>query len=58
VSDQRSHEPDQERLDRLQVRIDEVREDVDDGTERDDEPRFIDRGTKSDVVDDTIAPPG
>jgi hypothetical protein len=50
--------PDQERLDELQERIDDVREEVNKGTELDDEPRFIDAGEKSDIVDDTIAPPG
>ena len=50
--------PDQERLDDLQDRIDEARKDVNEGTELDDEPRFIDVGEESDVVDDTIAPPG
>ena len=49
----------QERLDGLQERIDDVRESVNNGTELDDEPRFIDSGTEGDeVVDDTIAPPG
>lgn len=51
-------EPGQDRLDRLQERIDDVREDVNDGTELDEEPRFIDAGDESDAVDDTIAPPG
>lgn len=51
--------PDQERLDDLQDRIDDVRESVNEGTELDDEPRFIDAGTQGDeVVDDSIAPPG
>lgn len=49
----------QARLDGLQDRIDDVRTDVNDGTELDEEPRFIDRGALSDEhVDDTIAPPG
>ncbi len=49
----------QERLDDLQDRIDATRKDVNDGTELDDEPRFIDQGTVGEeVVDDTIAPPG
>ena len=52
-------EKDQERLDGLQERIDEVRKDVNDGTALDEEPRFIDEGTVGDeVVDDSIAPPG
>ena len=52
-------ERDQERLDDIQQRIDETRQDVNDGTELDEEPRFIDRGERSDEhVDDTIAPPG
>jgi hypothetical protein len=51
--------PDQDRLDDIQERIDEVRESVNDGTELDDEPRFIDSGeVGEEVVDDTIAPPG
>ena len=49
---------DQEKLDEIQERIDEVRESVNEGTELDDDPRFIDSGEESDVVDDTIAPPG
>jgi hypothetical protein len=50
---------DQEKLDDIQRRIDETRESVNDGTELDDEPRFIDEGTVGDgTVDDTIAPPG
>ena len=49
--------PDQERLDDIQDRIDEVRESVNDGTDLDEEPRFIDSGTEGDeVVDNTIAP--
>ena len=49
--------PDQERLDDIQERIDEVRESVNDGTDLDEEPRFIDSGTEGDeVVDDAIAP--
>ena len=52
-------ERDQQRLDDIQQRIDETRKDVNDGTELDEEPRFIDRGELSDEhVDDTIAPPG
>ena len=52
-------ETDQRKLDDLQPRIDETRADVNDGTELDDEPRFIDRGELSDEhLDDTIAPPG
>lgn len=51
--------PDQDRLDDIQERIDEVRESVNEGTELDDEPRFIDSGDEgTEVVDDTIAPPG
>ena len=51
--------PDQDRLDDIQERIDDVRDSVNDGTELDEEPRFIDRGERSDEhVDDTIAPPG
>jgi hypothetical protein len=50
---------DQQKLDELQHRIDKTRESVNDGTELDDEPRFIDEGTVgNEVVDDTIAPPG
>ena len=50
---------DKDRLDDLQDRIDETREDLADMTGTDDEPRFIDRGEMSDeAVDDTIAPPG
>lgn len=45
----------QERLDALQDRIDEVHEDVNEGTELDDEQRFIDSGEHG-PVDDTIAP--
>jgi len=49
----------QDRLDDLQERIDDVRESANEGTELDDEPRFIDRGTEGEeVVDDSIAPPG
>ena len=52
-------ETDQQKLDDIQDRIDETRESVNDGTELDDEPRFIDRGTVGEeTVDDTIAPPG
>lgn len=52
-------ENDQQKLDDIQERIDATRESVNDGTELDDEPRFIDHGTVGDeVVDDTIAPPG
>jgi hypothetical protein len=52
-------EHDQERLDDLQRRIDETRREVNEGTELDDEPRFIDEGTVGEeTVDDTIAPPG
>lgn len=58
MSDHAGAGADQERLDDLQDRIDDVRRDVNDGTELDDEPRFIDRGSESDEVDDTIAPPG
>ena len=51
--------PDQDKLDDLQERIDDVREFVNNGTELDDEPRFIDSGTEGEeVVDDSIAPPG
>ena len=50
---------DQKKLDDIQRRIDETRESVNDGTELDEEPRFIDDGTVGDeTVDDTIAPPG
>jgi hypothetical protein len=49
-------EREQDRLDDLQDRIDEVREDVNNATDLDDERRFIDDGEKSDAVDDTIAP--
>lgn len=49
----------QDRLDDLQERIDTTRASVNDGTELDDEPRFIDPGTEGEeVVDDSIAPPG
>lgn len=49
----------QERLDRLQEKIDEERADLAEHTGHDDEPRFIDEGTVGEeVVDDTIAPPG
>ena len=49
---------DKDRLDDLQDRIDETREDLAEMTGTDDEPRFIDRGELSDeAVDDTIAPP-
>ncbi|HUP84722.1 MAG TPA: hypothetical protein VM143_03545 [Acidimicrobiales bacterium] len=48
--------PDQNQLDDLQERIEDVREDVNDGTELDDEPRFVDAGTEDEAVDDTIAP--
>ena len=49
---------DKDRLDDLQDRIDDTREDLADMTGTDDEPRFIDRGELSDeAVDDTIAPP-
>jgi hypothetical protein len=49
--------PEQERLDDLQERIDDVREFVNNGTDLDEEPRFIDDGTEGDeVVDDAIAP--
>jgi hypothetical protein len=59
VSDTTGDSPEQDRLDDLQDRIDEVRESVNDGTELDDEPRFIDEGTEGEeVVDDSIAPPG
>ena len=52
-------EADQQKLDDIQHRIDETRKSVNDGTELDDEPRFIDEGTiGEEVVDDTIAPPG
>jgi hypothetical protein len=48
-----------DRLDDLQDRIDDTREDLAEMTGTDDEPRFIDRGEASDeAVDDTIAPPG
>ncbi len=48
-----------DRLDELQERIDEGREDLADLSGTDDEPRFIDRGELSDeAVDDTIVPPG
>jgi hypothetical protein len=56
MTDTSGSSSEQERLDRLQDRIDDVREDVNAGTELDDEPRFIDDGDESDVVDDTIAP--
>ena len=50
---------DQQKLDDLQQRIDKTRESVNDGTELDEEPRFIDQGTEGEeVVDDSIAPPG
>ena len=49
-------ERERERLDDLQDRIDEVREDANNATDLDEERRFIDSGEKSDVVDDTIAP--
>ena len=58
MSDTPDVERDQQKLDDIQERIDEVRESVNEGTELDDDPRFIDSGEKSDVVDDTIAPPG
>ena len=49
--------PEQERWDDLQERIDDVREFVNNGTDLDEEPRFIDDGTEGDeVVDDAIAP--
>jgi hypothetical protein len=49
----------QERLDRLQEKIDHERADLAEQTGTDDEPRFIDEGTiGEEVVDDTIAPPG
>lgn len=53
----------EERLDDLQDRIDSAREVVNDGTELDEEPRFIESGEESepdepDEVDDTIVPPG
>ena len=49
--------PEQERLDDLQERIDDVREFVNNGTDLDEEPRFIDDGTEGEeVVDDAIAP--
>ena len=48
-----------DRLDQLQDRIDETRDDLEEMTGTDDEPRFIDKGELSDeAVDDTIAPPG
>ena len=52
-------ERDQQKLDDIQRRIDETRTSANDGTELDEEPRFIDRGELSgEHVDDTIAPPG
>lgn len=58
MTDASPSDPQQERLDDLQDRIDDVRRDVNNGTALDDEPRFIDNGSESDIVDDTIAPPG
>ncbi len=52
-------DPDTEhdKLDDLQERIDTTRKSVNEGTELDDERRFIDDGTIGrDKVDDTIAP--
>jgi hypothetical protein len=54
-------EREQERLDRLEQKIDEARQAVDDGGDGDGdgEPDFIDRGTvATDQVDNAIAPPG
>lgn len=50
----------EERLDDLQDRIDDARKVVNEGTELEDEQRFIESGEESDPgeVDDTIAPPG
>lgn len=58
MTDTAGSSSEQDRLDDLQDRIDDVREDVNNGTELDEEPRFIDNGSESDIVDDTIAPPG
>lgn len=58
MTDTSGSDAQQGRLDDLQDRIDDVRKDVNDGTALDDEPRFIDNGSKSDIVDNTIAPPG
>lgn len=50
---------DKDRLDDLQDRIDDSREDLAEMTGTDDEPRFIDDGkVEQDKVDNTIAPPG
>lgn len=50
----------EERLDDLQDRIDAARTIVNEGTELEEEQRFIESGEESepDEVDDTIAPPG
>ncbi len=60
--------PDQERLDELQDRIDEVRDDmkgmpgVEEGDPAyplvDEDPKFVGTGEASDIDDQTIAPPG
>ena len=47
-----------DRLDELQDRIDETRQDLAEMTGTDEERRFIDDGDESDDVDNTIAPPG
>ena len=57
MSDNNDTDREQERLDDLQHKIDEVRESVNEDTELDeDERRFIDDGAASEDVDDTIAP--
>lgn len=50
----------EERLDDLQDRIDAARKVVNEGTELEEEQRFIESGEESDPdeVDDTIVPPG
>lgn len=50
----------EERLDDLQDRIDSARKVVNEGTELEDEQRFIESGEESDPdeVDNTIVPPG
>ena len=50
--------PDPARLEQLDEHIDEVRQDLEEMTEKTDEPPFIEKGSESDKVDDTIAPPG
>ena len=52
-------EPDQNRIDKLDDRIDEAKDQLQDQTGEGDEQRFIDKGAIDDgTVDDTIAPPG